>query len=135
MMAFLRVADSMEENNPELKVWVKQVRDAAYDTEDVLDKFKLNFAHNHGTGFRGFVRKISFSIKTLKALYQIAYEVQRIKSRVINISMGHQRYHDMVYWSNAQGPLVLTMHGTVVMEMCFYMKKLSLWASRSPKQN
>ncbi|KAL7188101.1 hypothetical protein ACSBR1_038038 [Camellia fascicularis] len=73
-MAFLRVADSMEENDLELKVWVKQVRDAAYDTEDVLDKFKLNFAHNHGTGFHGFVRKISFSIKTLKARYQIAYE-------------------------------------------------------------
>ncbi|KAL7166699.1 hypothetical protein ACSBR2_037378 [Camellia fascicularis] len=94
MMAFLRVADSMEENDPELKVWVKQVRDAAYYTEDVLDKFKLNFTHNHGTGFRGFVCKISFSIKTLKARYQIAYEVQGIKNRVINISMGHQRYHD-----------------------------------------
>ncbi|KAL7188060.1 hypothetical protein ACSBR1_037997 [Camellia fascicularis] len=98
-MAFLRVADSMEENDLELKVWVKQVRDAAYDTEDVLDKFKLNFAHNHGTGFHGFVRKISFSIKTLKAHYQIAYEVQRIKNRVINISMGHQsrEYNGYVY--------------------------------------
>ncbi|KAL7188047.1 hypothetical protein ACSBR1_037984 [Camellia fascicularis] len=42
MMAFLRVADSMEDNDPELKVWVKQVRDAAYDTEDVLDKSSLN---------------------------------------------------------------------------------------------
>ncbi|THG20164.1 hypothetical protein TEA_007262 [Camellia sinensis var. sinensis] len=94
MMAFLRVADSMEESDPELKVWVKQVRDAAYDTEDVLEKFKLNFTHNHGTRFHGFVRKISFSIKTLKARYQIAYEVQRIKNRVINISMEHQRYHD-----------------------------------------
>ncbi|CAL5421755.1 unnamed protein product [Camellia sinensis] len=94
MSAFLRVADSMEENDPELKVWVKQVRDAAYDTADVLDKFKLHLAHHHGDGFRGFICKISCSIKTLKARYQIAYEVQRIKKRVVNISVGHQRYHD-----------------------------------------
>ncbi|KAL7166704.1 hypothetical protein ACSBR2_037383 [Camellia fascicularis] len=33
MSAFLRVADAMEERDPELKVWVKQVRDTAYDTE------------------------------------------------------------------------------------------------------
>ncbi|KAL7188040.1 hypothetical protein ACSBR1_037977 [Camellia fascicularis] len=34
MSAFLRVADAKEESDPQLKVWVKQVRDAAYDTED-----------------------------------------------------------------------------------------------------
>ncbi|THF96791.1 hypothetical protein TEA_004190 [Camellia sinensis var. sinensis] len=51
MSAFLRVADAKEESDPELKVWVKQVRDAAYDTEDVLDKFKLHLAHHHGDGF------------------------------------------------------------------------------------
>ncbi|KAI8010057.1 Disease resistance protein PIK6-NP [Camellia lanceoleosa] len=33
MTAFLRVADAMEENNPQLKVWVRQVREAAYDIE------------------------------------------------------------------------------------------------------
>ncbi|XP_028121406.1 disease resistance protein RPM1-like [Camellia sinensis] len=94
MSAFLRVADAKEESDPQLKVWVKQVRDAAYDTEDVLDKFKLHLADHHGDGFGGFVRKIWSSIKTLKARRQIASEVQRIKSRVISISQGHQRYHD-----------------------------------------
>ncbi|KAL7188107.1 hypothetical protein ACSBR1_038044 [Camellia fascicularis] len=55
MSAFLRVADATEERDPELKVWVKQVRDAAYDTEYVLDKFKLHLAQHHGDGFSGFL--------------------------------------------------------------------------------
>ena len=42
MTAFLRVADAREESDPQLKVWVKQVRDVAYDAEDVLEKFKLH---------------------------------------------------------------------------------------------
>ncbi|THF94033.1 hypothetical protein TEA_020442 [Camellia sinensis var. sinensis] len=93
MTAFLRVADSMEENDAELKVWVKQVREAAYDTRDVLDIFMLCFRH-HGNGFGRFLRKFSCFIMTLKARRRIAFQVQRIKSKVINISNGHQRYKD-----------------------------------------
>ncbi|KAL7188072.1 hypothetical protein ACSBR1_038009 [Camellia fascicularis] len=58
MLAFLRVADAKEENDPELKV------------------------------------QVFYFAKTLKAHHQIASEIQRIKSRVINISEGHKRYHD-----------------------------------------
>ncbi|CAL5417088.1 unnamed protein product [Camellia sinensis] len=94
MSAFLRVADAMEERDPELKDWVKQVRDAAHDTEYVLDKLKLHLAQHHGDGFGGFLRKSFYFAKTLKARHQIASEIQRIKSRVTNISEGHKRYHD-----------------------------------------
>ncbi|KAL7249300.1 hypothetical protein ACSBR1_011451 [Camellia fascicularis] len=94
MTAFLRVADAMEENNPELKVWVKQVREAAYDIGDVLELFMLRLGHRHGAGFCGFLRNVSYCIKTLIARHQIGSEVQRMKSRVDDISKGHQRYHD-----------------------------------------
>ncbi|KAL7218014.1 hypothetical protein ACSBR2_011279 [Camellia fascicularis] len=90
MTAFLKVADAMEENDPELKVWVKQVREAAYDIGDVLELFMLRLGHRHGAGFRGFLRKVSCFIKTLIARHQIASEVQRMKSRVDDISKGHQ---------------------------------------------
>ncbi|KAL7211218.1 hypothetical protein ACSBR2_014153 [Camellia fascicularis] len=58
MSAFLKVVDAKEETDLDLKVWVKQVRDAAHDTEDVLDKFRLHLVDHHGDGFGGFVLKI-----------------------------------------------------------------------------
>lgn len=39
--AFLRFADAREETDPELKVWVKQVREVADEMEDVVDEFRL----------------------------------------------------------------------------------------------
>ncbi|KAI7981754.1 Disease resistance protein PIK6-NP [Camellia lanceoleosa] len=48
MTDFLRFADAMEENNPELKVWVKQVQEAAYDIGDVLELYMLRLGHRHG---------------------------------------------------------------------------------------
>ncbi|XP_057478036.1 disease resistance protein RPM1-like isoform X2 [Actinidia eriantha] len=102
LAAFLRVADAMEETDPGLKVWVKQVREAAYDTADALDMHMLRLGHHHGNGVRGFLHKVSCYIKTIKARHQIASEVKRIKSRLINISEGHQRYSD-IYRRQEQG--------------------------------
>ncbi|XP_058202762.1 disease resistance protein RPM1-like [Rhododendron vialii] len=97
MTHFLRVADAIEDRDPKIKVWVKQVREAAYDTADALDMYmlRLRSRHHQSTRFCAFVHKVSFFIKTLKARHQIASEVKGIKSRIINISEGHQRYSDM----------------------------------------
>ncbi|KAL7166930.1 hypothetical protein ACSBR2_037566 [Camellia fascicularis] len=54
MSAFLRVADAVEDTDPEIQAWVKQVRDIAHDTDDVLDEFMLRFAHRHHHHNRGF---------------------------------------------------------------------------------
>ncbi|GMP52534.1 hypothetical protein CsSME_00018306 [Camellia sinensis var. sinensis] len=54
----------------------------------------LRLGHHHGAGFRSFLGKVSCFIKTLKARHQIASKVQRMKARVIDISKGHQRYHE-----------------------------------------
>ncbi|KAK9265587.1 hypothetical protein L1049_001694 [Liquidambar formosana] len=90
--AFLKVADATEECDEEIKVWVKQLRDIAYHTEDVLDEFMIRLAHHHGQGFYASLCKIFYSIKDLKTRHWIASKIQGIKSRVGNICEGHQRY-------------------------------------------
>ncbi|KAL7166668.1 hypothetical protein ACSBR2_037353 [Camellia fascicularis] len=90
MRAFLRVADAIEDSDAEIQAWVKQVRDVAHDTDDVLDEFMLRFAHrrrhHHHRGFYGYVCKIYYQIKNMKAHRQIACDIQDIKTRVIDIA-------------------------------------------------
>ncbi|CDP20946.1 unnamed protein product [Coffea canephora] len=77
MRAFLGVAETKEEDaDLRLQEWIKQVREAAYDTEDVLDEFVARFARH----------------STLRTRHKLAVQIQGIKARVKNISEGHQRY-------------------------------------------
>ncbi|XP_071918363.1 putative disease resistance protein At1g50180 [Coffea arabica] len=93
MRAFLQEAEAKEEDaQPTLQQWIKQVRDAAYDTEDILDEFLARFARHRATGFYGSVRRIFSSIKNLRARHRVASEIQGIKSRIKSISEAHQRY-------------------------------------------
>ncbi|KAL7187949.1 hypothetical protein ACSBR1_037900 [Camellia fascicularis] len=93
LRAFLRVADAIEDGDPEIQAWVKQVRDVSHDTDDVLDEFMLRFAHrhHHHRGFYGAVCKIYYQIKNMKARRQIACDIQDIKTRVIDIAERRQR--------------------------------------------
>ncbi|XP_058204020.1 disease resistance protein RPM1-like [Rhododendron vialii] len=104
MTHFLRVADATEDRDPKIKVWAKQIREAAYDTADALDMYMLHLRsrHHQSTGFGEYVHKVSFFIQTFKAHHQIASEVEGIKSRIIDISEGHQRYSD-IYGEIEQG--------------------------------
>ncbi|CDP19598.1 unnamed protein product [Coffea canephora] len=68
MRAFLREAEAKEEDaQPRLQEWIKQVREAAYDTEDILDEFVARFARHRTTEFYGSVWRIFSSIKNLRA--------------------------------------------------------------------
>ncbi|XP_004300174.1 PREDICTED: disease resistance protein RPM1-like [Fragaria vesca subsp. vesca] len=90
--AFLRVADAKEDGDPQLKVWVKQVRDVAHEMEDALDKFRLFHSHHHGHGFRASLHKLSCIVKKWKVNHQISADIRRINSKVKSLYEGNERY-------------------------------------------
>ncbi|XP_062096565.1 putative disease resistance RPP13-like protein 3 isoform X2 [Humulus lupulus] len=90
--AFLRSADAKEDQDEEIKVWVKQVREVAYDAEDIIDDFLYRFEHTKRHGFYGYLCKMARGIKNLKARRRIASQLQSIERRVTDISEGRLRY-------------------------------------------
>ncbi|KDP40943.1 hypothetical protein JCGZ_24942 [Jatropha curcas] len=104
-LAFLKDAEAImeEENNGDIfKVWVKKVRDIAYDMEDVLDNFNLYLAHNHGHGLCACVNKSYHFIFSLKARYQIASTMQDIKKRVREINETRQGFSMAGYTTSSR---------------------------------
>ncbi|KAL3497667.1 hypothetical protein ACH5RR_040399 [Cinchona calisaya] len=83
MRAFLKLAEAKEDDDPRLQEWIEQVREAAYDTEDVLDDFVFRFARQRSKGFYGSAKRIFNSIKNLRAQHKVA-SIKKPKQQLIS---------------------------------------------------
>ncbi|KAJ8754581.1 hypothetical protein K2173_010017 [Erythroxylum novogranatense] len=92
---FIRVAEEMEERDAQLSMWIKQVRNVAFDMEDVLDEFRLRLTPSPNHESRNFISILTRSrcIKNIKSRHHIASKIQSIKLRVVSIADARQRYN------------------------------------------
>ncbi|XVF13715.1 hypothetical protein REPUB_Repub08aG0231400 [Reevesia pubescens] len=86
MKASLRAADLVEESNHQHKEWVWQLRDIAYDIEDVIDEFNFHRSNHHGHRIHGFLYNFCCFFKNLEAYHLTADELRKIRSRTRNFS-------------------------------------------------
>ncbi|CAK7350895.1 unnamed protein product [Dovyalis caffra] len=86
MKSFLQDAEARSESDQGLKAWVKQVRNVAYDAEDILEDFMLRSAPLQGSGFIHSLRSSYRYIRKLRAQHRVAVQLQNIKARVTAIA-------------------------------------------------
>ncbi|XP_019164286.1 PREDICTED: disease resistance protein RPM1-like [Ipomoea nil] len=124
LTAVLRVADETEESDPQVKAWVKIVRELAYDAEDVLDEFLIRFGGGWSSGgFYGKIKNIYTSVKNLRARRRLALALRRIKARVNNISQeqpsllttsAHTVHSYNKWWYDSRGDALLLEESDLV---------------------
>ncbi|XP_075494310.1 disease resistance protein RPM1-like [Primulina tabacum] len=104
MRAFLRAADEKEETDPQLKEWVKKVREITYDTEDVLERYMLKLAHLHcdADGYKRYVKNMYASVKKVILRHQIASEFRKIKLRMEYVAKTQLRFKDIYGFKNQE---------------------------------
>jgi disease resistance protein RPM1 len=76
-----------------VKIWEKQVREAAYHIEDVIDEYILHVAQRrHQQTFLAFLNKIGRLLKYIKPHHEIATKIQDIKISICEIKERSERY-------------------------------------------
>uniref|UniRef100_A0ACD6A7W8 Uncharacterized protein n=1 Tax=Avena sativa TaxID=4498 RepID=A0ACD6A7W8_AVESA len=83
MHAALREYTELEDPSGQVKAWISLVRELAYDTEDVFDKFIHQLGKgNYGGGFKKLLSKITLPLKKLAARRGIADQIDDLKVRI-----------------------------------------------------
>ncbi|CAK8564915.1 unnamed protein product [Lathyrus sativus] len=100
--AFLKDADAKASDdgggggsNEGVKTWVKQLREASFRIEDVIDYYSMYMAqrvNNSGSGCMVSLKMVFQIIKTLKLRHQIASEMKDIKLSIGGIKERSERY-------------------------------------------
>ncbi|KAJ4716723.1 Disease resistance protein [Melia azedarach] len=91
MQCFLKDADQRLDTDDGVRLWVSEVRDAAYDIEDIVDTFMLKSAEE-GRGFLASVKRYSCIFNRGVNLYGIGKDIEQLKQRIIDISRSTETY-------------------------------------------
>jgi disease resistance protein RPM1 len=83
MHAAVQKYAKLQDPDVQVKAWISLVRELAYDTEDVVDKFVHHLGNGcHNGGFKEFFRKTARQLKTLGSRRGIANQIDELKARV-----------------------------------------------------
>ncbi|KAI8022473.1 Disease resistance protein RPP13 [Camellia lanceoleosa] len=91
MLCFLKDAEEKQDQDSRIRKWVSDIRDAAYEAEDIIDKFilKVEGGIPKRTGFKACLRKY-FCIYKQANKYGIGKEIQEWKNRLDEIDRNHE---------------------------------------------
>ncbi|XP_066346674.1 disease resistance protein Pik-2-like isoform X1 [Miscanthus floridulus] len=92
MNAFLQNLATANSHDVQVKIWMKQVREMAYDAEDCIDEFQHHFGGSRGDGIMGFLRRMKYILSALNARHRIVMQVQELKNRAQDVSDRYARY-------------------------------------------
>ncbi|KAJ0962675.1 hypothetical protein J5N97_027797 [Dioscorea zingiberensis] len=94
MQCFLKDADAKRIMGDErVKNWVRDIRDVAYEAEDIMDTFMLKVSwRRRKTGFFSSIKRCVFILNELIAKHEVGTEIQGIKERLAEISNRRQQY-------------------------------------------
>jgi disease resistance protein RPM1 len=96
MQAAVHKYSTLQDPDVQVKAWISLVRELAYDTEDVIDKFVHHLGngskHHGGFNFKEFFRKTARSLKTLGSRRGIANQINDLKARVKEVTDLKSRY-------------------------------------------
>ncbi|KAG8645006.1 hypothetical protein MANES_10G022500v8 [Manihot esculenta] len=110
---FLKDADSKQDHDERVRNCIAEIRDIAYeaediidtfilkadtfidlayDSEDVIDTFLLKVARGRGEGVRGFINKAFFMFTKASYLHSIGTQITSIGSKIEDINKSMQTY-------------------------------------------
>uniref|UniRef100_A0A0E0M5R3 Disease resistance protein RPM1 n=1 Tax=Oryza punctata TaxID=4537 RepID=A0A0E0M5R3_ORYPU len=78
MQAFLQGAELFRNTDETTGIFVKKIRDLAFEIEDVVDEFTYKLDDKHG----GFADRVKKRIKHVKTWHRLAHKLQEIKRRL-----------------------------------------------------
>ncbi|CAD5168027.1 unnamed protein product [Musa acuminata subsp. malaccensis] len=93
MDSFLAVLSSSLDHNKQVKTWMDQVRDLAYDAEDCVDVFRHRLRRSrHQHPLAGVLLRTVRLLRTLEARHSIATDLRKLKLRARDVSERRARY-------------------------------------------
>ncbi|GMH22746.1 hypothetical protein Nepgr_024589 [Nepenthes gracilis] len=93
MQCFLSDADKKQNKDAVIRKWISQIKDLAYDAEDVLEKFILKVSYkDRRRGLWSKLRWLSCLLRDARALHEIGTDIDGLTLKVSKLTSRLQTY-------------------------------------------
>ncbi|KAF8405677.1 hypothetical protein HHK36_007754 [Tetracentron sinense] len=92
MQCFFKDADAIQEKNERVRNWVAEIRDVAYDAEDVIDRFILKVSSRRRGGLKGVLKRCLYIFDEKIELHKVGKRMEVIQAKIHNITNSLQNY-------------------------------------------
>ncbi|XVF70117.1 hypothetical protein PTKIN_Ptkin11bG0136600 [Pterospermum kingtungense] len=92
MQSFLKDADSRQGESERIRLWVSEIRELAYDAEDVVEAFALKIGSKRKGGFSNAVKRFACILKEGWILHKTGSKIEKIIARINNLTRKLQTY-------------------------------------------
>ncbi|KAA3472394.1 putative disease resistance protein RF9 [Gossypium australe] len=92
MQSFLKVADARKVDHEVIRTSVVEIRELAYDAEDVIETFSLKVASKRKGGFSNCIKRSACFLKEGCLLHQIKSDIEKITARIKLLTRQLKRY-------------------------------------------
>ncbi|XP_020414957.1 putative disease resistance protein At1g50180 isoform X1 [Prunus persica] len=110
MKRFLKDLDSRQGEDATVQIWVAQIRDAAYDLEDVIETYGLKVASKKKRGVKNILRRFACIFKEGVDRYKIGNEIENITTRISDLRSSLQKYNIKQTRESSGGESSLQLH-------------------------
>ncbi|PQQ00864.1 putative disease resistance protein [Prunus yedoensis var. nudiflora] len=93
MKRFLKDLDARQGEDATVQIWVAQIRDAAYDLEDVIETYGLKVASKKKKGVKNILRRFACIFKEGVDRYKIGNKIENITTRISDLRSSLQKYN------------------------------------------
>ncbi|KAH1083970.1 hypothetical protein J1N35_023731 [Gossypium stocksii] len=104
MQSFLKVADARKVDNELIRTSVVEIRELAYDAEDVMETFSLKVASKRKGGFSNCIKRSACFLKEGCLLHRIKSEIEKITVRIKELTRQLKTYDVSKFGVDEEGP-------------------------------
>lgn len=94
MRCFLKDADARQDGREIIRNWLGEIREAAYDAEDIIETFGLKVASRREGGLRNTLKIYACILDEAKNVHKVGSQIEEIKgtfSGLANTSLWYKR--------------------------------------------
>ncbi|KAG8479470.1 hypothetical protein CXB51_029666 [Gossypium anomalum] len=104
MQSYLKVAEARKVDHEVIRTSVVEIRELAYDAEDVMEMFALKVASKRKGGFSNCIKRSACFLKEGCLLHQIKSEIEKITAKIKELARQLQMYDVSKFEVDGEGP-------------------------------